>query len=243
MAYYNGRRVFSVVAAGSTVYENGQPVQNFDADKKVNKTSDGSQEIRRTDSDTPIYLRGKQSDEDKAVYLGFRKDNGTDLGFFGVNTANEPIFYASALGFNASLLISSNFKSSRVYNNYTRKIFKGSFGFLPDLGSSGTATFTFNGISGHNPSGTPTAQTVVSHRLTAWFCTKAGKTGADNDSNYYKIVILTMPASILDLDAIGAKTYMVPKNNVVTLTVTDISSAKSIGYIADQTWKNTSDGE
>ena len=140
-------------------------------------------------------------------------------------------------------IISSNIKSSRVYDGYTRKIFKGSVGFLPDIGSSGSATFTFTGISGHNPSGTATSQTVVSHRLTAWFCTKPGKTGASGDSNWYKIVILTMPSSLLDLDAIGAQTFMVPKNNVVTLTVSGISSAKSIGYIADDTWKNTETGE
>lgn len=212
--------------------------------KKVNlQSSDGSQEIRRTDGDTPIYLRGKQSDEDKAVYLGFRKDNGTDLGFFGVNTANEPIFYANALGFNASLLISSNIKSSRVYNNYTRKIFKGSVGFLPDIGSDGSATFTFTGVEGHYPGGTATAQTVVSHRLTAWFCTKPGKTGADGDSDYYKLVVLQMPASLLDLSSIGSRTFMIPKNNVVTLKVSGIgSSAKSISYIADGTWKDTQTG-
>ena len=215
---------------------------NTHLDEKLNKQSDGSQEIRRTDSDTPIYLRGKQGDEDQTVYLGFRKDNGNDLGFFGVSTANEPVFFANALGFNASLLISSNIKSSRVYNNYTRRIFKGSAGFLPDIGSDGSATFTFTGIEGHSPSGTVTSQTVVSHRLTAWFCTKPGKTGADNDSNYYKLVILQMPASLLDLSAIGSRTFMIPKNNVVTLTVSGISSAKSISYIADGTWKNTQTG-
>lgn len=240
MAYYNGNKVFQVVRFGTIVTENGQAVIDFDADKKANLKSIGAQTFEREDGDTPIYFKGDSNDE---VYVGFKKKNGIDLGFIGVDKNFDPIFYANSIGHNASLLISSNIKSSRVDDGYTRKIFKGSVGFLPDIGSSGSATFTFTGISGHNPSGTATSQTVVSHRLTAWFCTKPGKTGASGDSNWYKIVILTMPASLLDLDAIGAQTFMVPKNNVVTLTVSGISSAKSIGYIADDTWKNTETGE
>lgn len=207
---------------------------------KANLTSTGAQTFKRENGDTPIYFQGNSNDE---TYIGFRRKSGVDMGFIGVNKNNEPVFYADSIGFDVSLLISQNIKSSRVYDGYSRKIFKGSFGFLPDIGSDGSATFTFSGIEGHNPSGTATSQTVVSHRLTAWFCTKKGKTGADGDSNYYKIVILQMPASILDLSNIGSRTFMIPKNNVVTLTVSGISSAKSISYIAEDTWANTDTGE
>ena len=210
-------------------------------DRAVWKNSVGSQTITRSDGDTPLYLQGNDRDE---TYIGFRRRNGNDLGFIGVTSANEPVFYSSAIGDNVSMLISSNIKSSRVYNNYSRKIFKGSFGFLPDIGSSGSATFTFTGYEGHSPGGSPSSQSVVSHRLTAWACTEAGKTGASSDSNYYKLVILQMPASLLDLDAIGSRTFMIPKGNTVTLTVSGIgSSAKSIWYIANGTWANTSTGE
>ena len=205
---------------------------------KANLTQSATRVFRSTSSDTPVYLRGNTNE----TFLGFRDKDDNILGYLVVDNTKEPFFYDLDAGY-FPLLISSNFKSSRVYDGYSRKIFKGSFGFLPDIGSSGSATFTFSGISGHSPSGTATAQTVVSHRLTAWFCTKPGKTGANGDANYYKIVILTMPSSLLDLDAIGAQTFMVPKGNTVTLTVSGISSAKSINYIADGTWKNTTTGE
>lgn len=208
---------------------------------KVDLNSNDRQTIKTTNTSTPLYLQGASEYE---TDLGFKGVNGNILGYILVNKYRELLYDADDGKPYRNLLISSNIKSSRVYNGYTRKIFKGSVGFLPDIGSDGSATFTFTGYEGHSPSGTATAQTVVSHRLTAWFCTEAGRTGANGDSNYYKLVVLQMPASLLDLNAIGSRTFMIPKNNTVTLTVTGIGgAAKSISYIANETWKNTTTGE
>ena len=44
------------------------------------------------DTDTPLYLKSNST----SSYLGFKNSSGTNLGYFGVNSSNKPVFYDSS---------------------------------------------------------------------------------------------------------------------------------------------------
>lgn len=48
--------------------------------------------LTSTSSDTPLYIKGNNN---SGSYIGFRLQNGTTVGYLGVNSSNQPVFYKS----------------------------------------------------------------------------------------------------------------------------------------------------
>ena len=135
---------------------NANAVDGFNASSFVLKTGDT---ITATTGDTPLFIQSTTN----AAYLGFKNASGDNIGYFGINNNNQPVFYDNT---NRVLIHSGNIGSQSVnYANSAGSVawsnvsgrptalsqFTNDSGFItassiPSVGN-GTLTITQNGVS------------------------------------------------------------------------------------------------